>query len=136
MNFSRVNVTNSSNVIDGLDPWVESGALVYVALTVATFSAVMMCCTWFFKENWTKSTLYGRLDVDEETIELQSSQLSEESDEEIPLGIESPARVESPNPSNEVFTLEHGPSSSEENDSCDENEREEHELLDESVTTV
>jgi hypothetical protein len=33
------------------DPWTESGAMVYVALTVATFSAVAMCCTWFLTQH-------------------------------------------------------------------------------------
>tara|TARA_B110000285_G_scaffold60625_1_gene69608 strand:- start:24416 stop:24787 length:372 start_codon:yes stop_codon:yes gene_type:complete len=65
------------------DPWVESGAMVYVALTVATCSAVIMCCTWFVTHNsealrWWKGDHYGVVN-EEENIELQAA---EESDEE------------------------------------------------------
>ncbi len=81
---SSANVSNSTAFDPtNVDPWVESGAMVYVALTVATFSAVMMCCTWFLKEQWTKTTKYSELNA-EEQIELKS-QLSQESDEDIPL---------------------------------------------------
>ena len=59
------------------DPWTESGAMVYVALTVATFSAVAMCCTWFLTQHpsfasWRgKPTDYGAVDgEDEAEVEL------------------------------------------------------------------
>lgn len=84
---SSTNVTNNTAFDpENVDPWVESGAMVYVALTVATFSAVMMCCTWFLKEQWSKTTKYSELNV-EEQIELKS-QLSQESEEDIPLGFD------------------------------------------------
>lgn len=57
------------------NPWVESGAMVYVAITVATMSAVIMCCTWFITHNtalqrWLGSTTqYNGVDEEEE-IEL------------------------------------------------------------------
>ena len=73
------NVTNTTIS----DPWVESGAMVYVALTVATFSAVIMCCTWFITHNsevlrWWKGDNYGVVN-EEENVELQTV---EDSDEE------------------------------------------------------
>ena len=84
---SSANVTNGTAFHpENVDPWVESGAMVYVALTVATFSAVMMCCTWFLKEQWSKTTKYSELNV-EEQIELKS-QLSQDSEEDIPLGFD------------------------------------------------
>lgn len=66
------------------DPWVESGAMVYVALTVATISAVIMCCTWFITHNsevlrWWKGDNYGIVS-DGENVELRT--VEEESDEE------------------------------------------------------
>ncbi len=91
---SSANVTNVTNGTvfhpENVDPWIESGAMVYVALTVATFSAVMMCCTWFLKEQWSKTTTYSELNV-EEQIELKS-QLSQESEEDIPLGFDTDER--------------------------------------------
>lgn len=33
------------------DTWKESGAMVYVALTVCTFAAVLTCCIWFTKKH-------------------------------------------------------------------------------------
>jgi len=57
------------------NPWVESGAMVYVAITVATMSAVIMCCTWFITHNsamqrwWHGKAQYDGVD-DEEEIEL------------------------------------------------------------------
>lgn len=35
-------ITNATSL--DKNPWEESGAMVYVAITVATFSAVTMCC--------------------------------------------------------------------------------------------
>ena len=62
--------------LDDSDPWTESGAMVYVTLTVATFSAVAMCCTWFITRHSTINsyfqgqTQYGVVDDSEEEIEL------------------------------------------------------------------
>ena len=76
-------MSNETNIITTSDPWVESGAMVYVALTVATCSAVIMCCTWFITHNsdvlrWWKGDHYGVVN-EEENVELQKV---EESDEE------------------------------------------------------
>ena len=67
-------MNNTLNITSVSDPWVESGAMVYVALTVATLSAVIMCCTWFVKQRVNKSD-YGTVNVSEE----------EEEEEDIPL---------------------------------------------------
>lgn len=59
-----------------INPWVESGAMVYVAITVATLSAVIMCCTWFITHNsalqrwWHDKAHYNGIDGGEEEIEL------------------------------------------------------------------
>jgi hypothetical protein len=75
-----MNATSNTTTDVGTNnnPWVESGAMVYVAITVATVSAVIMCCTWFITHNtalqrwWYKKAQYNGLDVDgeEEEIEL------------------------------------------------------------------
>ena len=75
----ETNITNTTTS----DPWVESGAMVYVALTVATCSAVIMCCTWFMTHNieilrWWNGDSYGIVN-EEEHVELQTV---EELDEE------------------------------------------------------
>tara|TARA_B110001450_G_scaffold256055_1_gene285281 strand:- start:2892 stop:3293 length:402 start_codon:yes stop_codon:yes gene_type:complete len=99
------------------NPWVESGAMVYVALTVATLSAVIMCCVWFVKHrlNSNVTNRYGSLSSNaEEQIELkQSDQLDSGSEEEIPLDVsieESNSRL----PTVDAFTLEASESESEE----------------------
>ena len=66
----------TSNTTSDMDtnnnPWVESGAMVYVAITVATMSAVIMCCTWFITHNtalqrwWHGKAQYGNIDGEEE----------------------------------------------------------------------
>lgn len=48
-------------------PWKESGAMVYVALTVAIFSAVTMCCVGVAKRRRTQNTYTS---VEEEEMEL------------------------------------------------------------------
>lgn len=68
------------------DPWVESGAMVYVALTVATFSAVIMCCTWFVTHSsrvkrWRNGTnVYGVVSSGDD-VELTPNE--DEDDEEV-----------------------------------------------------
>lgn len=49
------------------NPWKESGAIVYVALTVAIFSAMTMCCVWVVKRQRTHTTYTS---VEEEEMEL------------------------------------------------------------------
>ena len=67
-----MNQTNTSNTVTSgttSEPWKESGAMVYVALTVATLSAVIMCCVWFIKQRINND--YGTVREDEEEeIEL------------------------------------------------------------------
>tara|TARA_B110000008_G_scaffold225910_1_gene227189 strand:+ start:4932 stop:5288 length:357 start_codon:yes stop_codon:yes gene_type:complete len=84
-----MNSTNATGV-NISDPWVESGAMVYVALTVATFSAVTMCCTWYAKERWMRSTTYNTVETAEENVELTAH--SESSEEDIPLDIDEDER--------------------------------------------
>ena len=54
-----------------MDTWSESGAMVYVAITVAILSAVVMCCAWilsrhpFLRRRQTYNTVDG-----EENVEL------------------------------------------------------------------
>lgn len=141
MNSSHgTNITsNSSEIWPESDPWVESGAMVYVALTVATFSAVIMCCTWFAKEHWTKTMAYTSIDS-EEHIEL-TGRHSIESDEEvnIPLDFDheakSPPETKSPpEPEASVFTLD-DPSDSEDEADSDE-AGSEHEVFEDNTATV
>jgi len=62
---------------DAIDPWVESGAMVYVAITVATTSAIIMCCTWFITHHpmvktwWKKSNVYNTVEDSDEEVEVQ-----------------------------------------------------------------
>ena len=74
-------MSNETNITAN-DPWVESGAMVYVALTVATCSAVIMCCTWFITHNsevlrWWKGDHYGAVD-EEENVELRQVEVSDD----------------------------------------------------------
>ena len=75
MNPIMNNTINNTSISD---PWVESGAMVYVALTVATLSAVIMCCTWFVKQRLDKNG-YGTLNVTE------PSGSADDEEEDIPL---------------------------------------------------
>lgn len=99
----------NATVIEPYDPWEESGAMVYVAITVATFSMLVMCCTWCFKR-YGRESKYSSVGHEEE-IELTSAVSSE--DEEIPLAMSSPTVSAS-----SVFECE-------ETASVDENETEE-----------
>lgn len=81
------NGTNTTTVTTVPDAWVESGAMVYVSLTVATFSAIVMCCTWFVTHNrdikqWWSGENYGVVD-DGEDIELRATVESDEEEEVI-----------------------------------------------------
>ena len=120
----------TSNPTSHEDPWVESGALVYVAMTVAVCAAVIMCCTWFLTSNETskalldkycrKTTKYSEINHDEEEeIELRPNRSPQDSDEE--------SREESSkSPDKDVFTLE----------DLSEDEDEHGELPDEPVAAV
>lgn len=80
-----MNATSPTDMDTNNNPWVESGAMVYVAITVATMSAVIMCCTWFITHNtvlqrwWHGASQYGDLDGEEEEIELIDESQQEES---------------------------------------------------------
>jgi|TARA_B110001450_G_scaffold66278_1_gene62708 hypothetical protein len=54
------------------DAWKESGAMVYVALTVATFAAVLTCCVWIAKKHRKKT--YIPVDSDGEEVELTAEE--------------------------------------------------------------
>jgi len=85
-----MNATNFTVNDTNENPWVESGAMVYVAITVATMSAIIMCCTWFITQNepfkrWRNGKVqYDGLDDDEEEeIQLTSTQVDLDEDEEL-----------------------------------------------------
>jgi len=79
MNISTVNLNNTnhslvSNISDSnvSNPWKESGALVYIALTVLTFSALLMCFVWSWTKYRNSKSKYSTVvdDDSEEDIEL------------------------------------------------------------------
>lgn len=81
------------------DPWVESGAMVYVAITVATCSAVIMCCTWFITHNQTvkrwlgRDTVYNSVGGSDEEVEIQLT-ASKDDTEDFPDARSSPFTLE------------------------------------------
>ena len=107
----------TSNTTSDMDtnnnPWVESGAMVYVAITVATMSAVIMCCTWFITHNtalqrwWHGKAQYGGLDDGEEEEEIE---LIEEKNDTIQESSEKSYTDSQPEDTS-AFTLEDGGSS-------------------------
>lgn len=107
-----MNHTNSTQNIR--DTWKESGAMVYVSLTVAIFAMVTMCCVWFIKHrNIQDRSNYNPVD---EEVELTRPESSEE--EEIDLGLdESSASKDNTG----AFTLEDSDSSSVEEDALEAN---------------
>lgn len=126
---------NSTNVTRvSVDPWVESGAMVYVALTVATFSALIMCCTWVFKEYFAKPKNYTSIDREEE-IELTSNRNDQESsDEEISLTLSEEETSPMLSAQEDMSEKEPGPEAfSIENSESDDEDRE---VDRESLTTV
>jgi len=82
MNSTFNTTNNASNT--GPDPWVESGALVYVAMTVAVCAAVIMCCTWFLTSNKTSKHLYAQYCAQNKTYQ-EVGEEEEEEEEEIEL---------------------------------------------------
>jgi len=101
--MNQTNISNTSDTITSgttSEPWKESGAMVYVALTVATLSAVIMCCVWFIKQRINND--YGTVrEDDEEEVELNRRSPSPETatfDEKIP--------EEDQPPNSDAFTLE------------------------------
>jgi len=81
--------SNTTSTVTMSDPWVESGALVYVAITVVVSAVVIMCCSWFLVHNETTKrcceTYCGRkkryTEVDEEE-EIELNATFEETEEE------------------------------------------------------
>ena len=101
--MNQTNITSTSDTVTSgttSQPWKESGAMVYVALTVATLSAVIMCCVWFIKQRINND--YGTVrEDDEEEVELNRRSPSPEADtfdEKLP-------EEEQP-PNSDAFTLE------------------------------
>lgn len=84
MNATSNQSTNES------DPWVESGAMVYVAITVATCSAVIMCCTWFITHNkavkrWLRGqSVYNTVADSDDEVEIQLTSAKEEEEGDFP----------------------------------------------------
>ena len=105
-----MNITNITNTSDTVasgpatsEPWKESGAMVYVALTVATLSAVIMCCVWFIKQRINND--YGTVREDEEEeIELNRRSPSPDPNAFSDQKIEEDQNT--PEPSSDAFTLE------------------------------
>ena len=79
--MNSTNQTSQGNQTLSQTAWEESGAMVYVALTVATISAIIMCCTWFVRQKW---FLKGYNNV-RSTEHVELNQMDDEEDEEIPL---------------------------------------------------
>lgn len=104
------NTTSDMNTNN--NPWVESGAMVYVAITVATMSAVIMCCTWFITHNtalqrwWHGKAQYGGLDEEEE----EEIELIEEKNDTNPESSEK-SYTDSQQEDTSAFSLEDGGSS-------------------------
>jgi len=103
-----MNNTNTTQHIR--DTWKESGAMVYVALTVAIFSMVTMTCVWFIKHRKKHNNTDYNV-VEEEEVELTRPEMSGD-EEEIDLGLN-----ESKD-NTDAFTLEDSESSEGEDDNA------------------
>lgn len=110
MNITNESITHQANATD---PWVESGAMVYVALTVATLSATIMCCVWFVKQRFIHVNKYGTVSTSgEEHVELNApvTRESSGSEEDISLepdeiSLESVSQTGQESPPNDAFTI-------------------------------
>ena len=111
----NITVNSTANQTQVTDPWVESGAMVYVALTVATLSAVVMCCVWFVKQRFIRINQYGTVSSGEEHVELNTTTARESSgsEEEISLEPETPIVYEE-STSKDAFTISGSDSDEEE----------------------
>jgi hypothetical protein len=120
-------MSNSSNYseygnLTKNDAWKESGAMVYVAMTITVLSSLIMCCVWFVKRKVYKKG-YGVV-VDEDRVELPGVVdpfVDEvETAEEIVEEDQQPASVGAVGQSDKdtapAYTLEGGSSSEEEVD--------------------
>lgn len=123
-------MSNSSNYTDygnltKNEAWRESGAMVYVAMTITLLSSILMCCVWFVKRKIHKSG-YGTVNLDEDRVELTSAVAfsdEPEKEEEDPTGQPTTEGVVAGQPvatfddtkdDVQAFTLEDGSSSEEE----------------------
>lgn len=88
MNTTNQSVNQNVSPSESTDPWVESGAMVYVALTVATLSAVIMCCVWFVKQRLSTARQYGTVSSGEEQVELNTTVTRESSGSEEEISLE------------------------------------------------
>ncbi len=102
-----------------VNPWVESSAMVYVALTIATFSAATMCCVWFFKERMWNTRKYNSLDPDEEQVELRPQTVSS-SDDEVDIPLDLPSQEPPEAKLADAFTIEGADSDSEHEEQYEE----------------
>lgn len=107
--MNQTNTTDPGTAIN--DAWQESGAMVYVALTVAIFSMVTMCCVWFVKKH--RERQYNSIDDsdDEEEVELTAGMESSEEDLQEATHEDLPGR-----PDQSVFTMGGDSSSSDEDE--------------------
>jgi len=118
------NVTHNQTITDSQNnAWVESGAMVYIALTVASLSAVIMCCVWFFKHRLDKNR-YGTVSTDGEHVELNSRDTQSDGEEEIDLTDSGSKTAVPVDEYKDAFTLE-DPGSSSESDGNDEGDSDE-----------
>lgn len=74
---NSTNYTDYANITKA-DAWKESGAMVYVALTVTVMSSFIMCCVWFLKQRVYKSG-YGTVVTEEDRVELTAPRFSDSS---------------------------------------------------------
>ena len=102
--------------------------MVYVALTVASLSAVIMCCVWFFKHRLDKNR-YGTVSTDAEHVELNSRDAQSDEEEEIDLTDSGSKTAVPAEEYKDAFTLE-DPGSSSESDDNDEGDSDERGLQD------
>jgi len=112
--MATMNATNVTTETMSQTPWVESGAMVYVAITVATMSAVIMCCTWFVTHNkplqrwWNGRVQYNGIDGEEEEIQLTEAEEESEDYTDEPSSTEVTVEPSS----TEAFTLDDSDDSS------------------------
>ena len=144
MNKKRMPV-NETTPNASTESWEETGAMVYVALTIATFSAVTMCCAWALTRHpsiryWCRPTAtYTTLDEDSVQLKAQTSDSPTNVDiedverkaaaaaaaavadavAEPEAGLTAEAVAESDDGPQDAFTIDEVSSSSEENDDND-----------------
>jgi hypothetical protein len=142
MNMANTNVSNAhlnettwnnSSGVSVANPWKESGALVYVALTVLTFSAVVMCFVWSLTRYRNRKSRYSTVDGEEDEEEIELA-LNEEVTAEVgPNGIENGTNAKTVSAVIEESTAFTFECSSDENDEMEDDcgrERKVHDKID------